>query len=191
MLEDRELGARAADLLSGRQHHGVDQLGAGGAHGVQSRLVQAVGVLAVGGVGLAQDADPGAAQALGVAVPRVVLGAFGERAQQERSVVDAAAMGMIPPCEIRRRVGLMPTTPFADEGQVIEPSVSVPTARGAMPAATATAEPLLEPQGVRSRTCGFLVWRPRPLHPLAERLERKLAHSLRLALPRMTAPASL
>ena len=60
-----------------------------------------------------------------------------------------------------------------------------------MPAATATAEPLLEPQGVRSRTCGFLVWRPRPLHPLAERLERKLAHSLRLALPRMTAPASL
>ena len=93
MLEDRQLGAGAAHLLGGRQHHRVDQLGAGGAHGVQSCLVQAVGVLAVGGVGLAQDADPGAAQALGVAVPRVVLGAFGEHAQQERSVVDAAAVG--------------------------------------------------------------------------------------------------
>ena len=33
-------------------------------------------------------------------------------------------------------------------------------------------------------------WPPRPLHPLDEWLERMFAHSLRLALPRSTAPAS-
>ena len=35
-----------------------------------------------------------------------------------------------------------------------------------------------------------MVWPPRPLHPLLEWLERIFAHSLRLVLPRMTAPDS-
>src|SRR5687767_6407010 len=84
----------------------------------------------------------------------------------------------------------MPTMPHADAGQTIEPSVSVPTASGARFADTAAPEPELEPQGLRSRTYGFLVWPPRPLHPLLECVDRKFAHSLRLVLPRITAPAS-
>src|SRR5579859_2396105 len=99
-------------------------------------------------------------------------------------------MGTTPARLVRPRVGLMPTRLFAAEGQRIEPSVSVPRAAGARLAATAIAEPELDPQGVRSRAYGLRAWPPRPLQPLEEWLERKLAHSLRLVLPRRTAPAS-
>ena len=47
-------------------------------------------------------------------------------------------------------VGLNPTTPLTEAGQVIEPSVSVPIAAGASPMATATALPDDDPHGVRS-----------------------------------------
>jgi len=47
-------------------------------------------------------------------------------------------------------VGLIPTTPLTDDGQVIDPVVSVPIAIRTKPAATATALPLLEPQVARS-----------------------------------------
>ena len=57
------------------------------------------------------------------------------------------------------------------------------------PAASAAPEPELEPDGLRSSAYGFLVWPPRPLQPLDECVDRKLAHSLRFVLPRMTAPA--
>ncbi|MNC57020.1 hypothetical protein D3C75_1066510 [compost metagenome] len=50
----------------------------------------------------------------------------------------------------RPTVGLNPTTPLTEAGQVIEPSVSVPMATGARPMATATALPEDEPHGVRS-----------------------------------------
>src|SRR6266571_2378664 len=90
----------------------------------------------------------------------------------------------------RPTVGLMPTTPFVEAGQRIEPSVSVPNDAEARFAAIAAADPELEPQGVRSRTYGLRLCPPRPLHPLDEAVERKLAHSLRLVLPRITAPAS-
>ena len=43
--------------------------------------------------------------------------------------------------------------PHQEAGRRTEPPVSVPTAQGASPAATATPEPLLEPPGVRLR-CG-------------------------------------
>jgi hypothetical protein len=46
----------------------------------------------------------------------------------------------------------MPTTPQSEEGQTIEPSVSVPRAAAQRLAATAAAEPELEPQGLRSST---------------------------------------
>ena len=46
-------------------------------------------------------------------------------------------------------VGLNPTTPLTEAGQVIEPSVSVPMATGASPIATAVALPADEPHGVR------------------------------------------
>src|SRR5210317_1362458 len=88
-------------------------------------------------------------------------------------------------------VGLIPTTPLTLDGQTMEPLVSVPTATLVRLAATATAEPLDEPQGLRPCPYGFFVWPPMLLQPLEEFVERKFAHSLRFALPRMTAPASL
>jgi hypothetical protein len=59
-------------------------------------------------------------------------------------------MGMMPARETRPTVGLKPTTPFAEEGPTIEPSVSVPTAAAQRLAAVATPEPLDEPLGLRS-----------------------------------------
>src|SRR5215218_5679673 len=100
------------------------------------------------------------------------------------------AIGMIPARLTRPIVGLMPTSEFADDGHTTEPSVSVPIAAAHKFAATATPEPELEPQGLRSSTYGFLVCPPRPLQPLDDLVERKLAHSLRFVFPRMTAPAS-
>ena len=44
--------------------------------------------------------------------------------------------------------------------------------------------------GCGRATYGFRVCPPRPLQPLVECVERKLAHSLRFVLPRITAPAS-
>src|SRR5436309_3801907 len=98
-------------------------------------------------------------------------------------------MGITPERLTRPTVGLMPTIPLAEDGLTIEPSVSVPTATAQRLAATATAEPELEPEGMRSRQYGLFVSPPRPLHPLVEWLERMLAHSLRFVLPKSTTPA--
>src|ERR1700690_3212070 len=99
-------------------------------------------------------------------------------------------MGMMPERLIKPRVGLMPTIPLAFDGHTTEPSVSVPTASAQRLAAVAAPEPELEPQALRSSAYGFRVNPPRALHPLIEWLERMLAHSLRLVLPRITTPAS-
>src|SRR5215472_8164941 len=99
-------------------------------------------------------------------------------------------IGITPARLVTPTVGLIPTTPLADEGLMIEPSVSVPSDATHRLAETATPEPELDPPGLRSSTYGLRVCRPRALQPLLERVDRKLAHSLRLALPRMTAPAS-
>src|SRR5256886_17262358 len=100
------------------------------------------------------------------------------------------AIGIMPARLTRPSVGLMPTSPFAEDGQTTDPSVSVPIAAAHRLAATAAPEPELEPHGLRSSAYGFFVRPPRPLHPLLEWLERMVAHSLRLVLPKMTAPAS-
>src|SRR5262249_35690678 len=100
------------------------------------------------------------------------------------------AIGIIPERLTKPSVGLIPTIPFVVAGQTIEPSVSVPTATLQRLAETATPEPELEPKGLRSMAYGLRVNPPRPLQPLVEWVERKLAHSLRFVLPRMTAPAS-
>src|SRR5690349_3830688 len=92
-------------------------------------------------------------------------------------------MGITPAREVSPRVGLMPTTMFMPAGQRMEPSVSVPSAAAHRLAATATPEPELEPQGVRSSAYGFRHWPPRALQPLEEWVERKFAHSLMLSLP--------
>src|SRR6266511_326856 len=87
-------------------------------------------------------------------------------------------------------VGFRPTIPHAFAGLTIDPSVSVPTATAQRLALTDTADPELDPDGVRSSTYGLRHWRPRPLQPLDDRLDRKLAHSDRFALARITAPAA-
>src|SRR4051812_25981271 len=98
-------------------------------------------------------------------------------------------MGMIPVRLTSPIVGLIPTIPFADDGHTMEPSVSEPIPATQKLPETAAPVPELEPHGFRSSAYGFLVWPPRPLHPLLEWLERMFAHSERLVLPRMTAPA--
>ena len=52
--------------------------------------------------------------------------------------------------ETRPTVGLNPTTPLTDAGQVIDPSVSVPMATGVSPSATAAPLPDDDPHGVRA-----------------------------------------
>ena len=87
-------------------------------------------------------------------------------------------------------VGLIPTRPATADGQMMLPSVSVPMPTAARLAAIAVPVPALEPQGLRSSAYGFLVCPPRALQPEVERVERMFAHSLRLVLPRITAPAA-
>src|SRR5579859_5425901 len=99
-------------------------------------------------------------------------------------------IGITPWRLVSPTVGLMPTMPHAEDGLMIEPSVSLPRAATHRLAETLAAEPELDPPGLRSSTKGLRVWRPRPLHPLDERVDRKFAHSLRFALPRITAPAA-
>ena len=57
-------------------------------------------------------------------------------------------IGIIPERLTNPTVGLIPTIPFTEAGQTIEPSVSVPTATTQRFAATATPEPELDPQGL-------------------------------------------
>src|SRR2546426_995922 len=84
------------------------------------------------------------------------------------------AIGMMPARLTRPSVGLMPTIPFAEDGQTTDPSVSVPIATAQRLAATAAPEPELEPHGLRSSAYGFFVCPPRPLHPLLEWLSLRI-----------------
>ena len=65
-------------------------------------------------------------------------------------------MGMIPERLQSPTVGLIPTTPHADDGHMIEPPVSVPMVRAASEAAAAAPDPELDPHGFRSSAYGFL-----------------------------------
>ena len=58
-----------------------------------------------------------------------------------------AQAGTTPVADTRPRVGFSPTTWLAAAGTRPEPAVSVPRAKATSPAATATAEPLLDPPG--------------------------------------------
>ena len=54
-------------------------------------------------------------------------------------------------------MGLCPTSPVIAAGWRIEPPVSVPSAHGASPPATAADDPPEEPPGIRSGFHGFRV----------------------------------
>ena len=81
-------------------------------------------------------------------------GGVGDRCVIGPAVSCAAEIGTIPDRLTSPSVGLMPTTPQAAAGETIEPSVSVPIASGASPAATAIADPELEPDGLRPARAG-------------------------------------
>ncbi len=82
-------------------------------------------------------------------------------------------------------VGFSPTTPQSDAGCRTEPPVSVPSAQTASPAATAAAEPPLEPPGTVSRSHGL--W----TGPYAEfSFEEPIANSSQFVLPSSTVPAA-
>ena len=55
-------------------------------------------------------------------------------------------------------VGLIPTTPLAEEGQTMEPLVSVPMASAEKFADTPAPEPELDPHGFRSNAQGEITW---------------------------------
>jgi hypothetical protein len=63
--------------------------------------------------------------------------------------------GNTPPAGNVPRSGIAPTTPQSAAGIRTEPAVSVPSATGATPAATAAAEPALEPPVMRLGSCGL------------------------------------
>src|SRR3954468_19862884 len=79
----------------------------------------------------------------------------------------------------------MPTTPHSAAGWRIDPPVSEPRPRAAIPDATAAALPPLEPPGTRLGSCGLRVG------PNAEfSVLDPIANSSRLVLPTTTAPAA-
>src|SRR2546421_4936822 len=95
-------------------------------------------------------------------------------------------IGTTPARLVRPTVGLIAATPFAFPGQTMLPSVSLPKETVAKLAEAAAPEPELDPQGFRSSAYGLFVCPPRPDQPLTDSKERKLAHSERLVLPRIT-----
>jgi hypothetical protein len=81
---------------------------------------------------------------------------------------------------------LRPTTPHSAAGWRIEPPVSDPSASGTVAAATAAAEPPLDPPGTVPRSHGFLVgWNAEFSH------DEPIANSSRFTLPITTAPAAM
>src|SRR6188474_853738 len=92
---------------------------------------------------------------------------------------------MSPYRDTRPYVGFMPTTPHSAAGCRTDPPVSVPSAMGANPVATATADPPLEPPGIRDVSHGLRVG------PKAEcSVEEPIANSSQFVLPMTTAPAA-
>src|SRR5262249_23047406 len=85
----------------------------------------------------------------------------------------------------RPYVGFTPTTPHSDAGWRIEPPVSDPRPSAANPAATAAADPPLDPPGTRRASWGLRVG------PNAEfSVDEPIANSSQFVLPIMTPPAA-
>src|SRR5690349_11891220 len=74
--------------------------------------------------------------------------------------------------------------PHMAAGCLMDPPVSEPSARGVTPAATATADPPLEPPGMRSSAHGF---RDGPNAEFS--VDDPIANSSQFVLPTITAPA--
>ena len=86
---------------------------------------------------------------------------------------------------MRPRPGFNPTTPQSAAGMRTEPPMSVPSASGTQPLATATADPPDDPPALRAGSCGFRVTPQRGL-----RVKPEWANSGVVVLPTMMAPAA-
>ena len=96
-------------------------------------------------------------------------------------MVSSASAAIFTPARLMvPKLGLNPTMPQNDDGLRTDPPVWVPKASGAMKSATAAAEPLDEPPGVRLESWGLTVG-PGAMP----------ANSQVTVLPRITAPAAL
>src|SRR3954452_1276275 len=97
----------------------------------------------------------------------------------------AAGGGTSGAIEIRPRLGLSPTRPQQAAGMRIEPPPSLPCAIGTIPAATAAADPPLDPPGVREPSHGLRVG------PVKRgSVVGRIANSGRLVIPTITNPAA-
>src|SRR5260370_42087316 len=104
-----------------------------------------------------------------------------ENTEMQSSVRQA---GTRPAVEISPRLGFKPTILLSIPGTRPLPAVSVPSASGTRPAATATADPDLDPPGIRSPRTGLTGL------PYAERTPTTPAPTgSSLALPMITQPA--
>src|SRR4051794_25237140 len=65
------------------------------------------------------------------------------------------ARGKQPAVGTSPNVGLKPTVPQQADGALIDPAVSEPSAASAIPAASAAAEPPLDPPAMRPGATGF------------------------------------
>src|SRR5205823_14757474 len=95
------------------------------------------------------------------------------------------ASGHTPSSGMRPYVVFRPTVPQQADGTRIEPPVSEPRATSASPEATATADPLDDPPGMRSGSRGLTGV---PNHGFVP--SGNMASSCRLALPTRRAPAA-
>ena len=82
-------------------------------------------------------------------------------------------------------VGFSPTTPQREAGCRTLPPVSVPSAHTACPAATALADPALDPPGTRDRSHGLCVGKNPLFSP-----DDPMANSSQFVLPTSTDPAA-
>src|SRR6266542_2998837 len=95
------------------------------------------------------------------------------------------ANAISPYLEMRPYVGFSPTTPHSAAGCRTDPPVSVPRAHTASPAATAAADPPLDPPGTRSGSHGLCTG------PNAEfSFDEPMANSSQLVFPMSTEPAA-
>src|SRR2546430_2225058 len=133
------------------------------------------------GGGSARSASPGAGPATASSQSAV------------SSTVRVTDPATLSPCQCsaygirltRPRCVFSPTSPQHDAGILIEPPPSLAEPAAARPAATADAEPPLEPPAERSGFQGFLVF-----PNASDSVQGKVASSGRLVLPITIAPAS-
>ena len=105
-------------------------------------------------------------------------------------VYTGSQSGVPPALDVSPTVGFIPTPLHREDGLKIDPSVSVPNAAAHSPTATATPLPELDRPGAPRGTYGDVHCPPRAEKPFGMS-PRKFAHSARLALPRMIAPAAV